>query len=74
MLDGPDYSNNRGVAAISSGLLLATDRLDDKTVIHNYGHGGNGMTTSWGHGFLAADLAIAHTERRAAVIGCASSG
>ena len=57
-----------------SGFLLRADRLDDKTVIHNFGHGGEGMTLSWGTGFLAADLAMAHTDRRAAVIGCGIVG
>src|SRR5260370_20819172 len=27
----------------SPGFRLQTDRLDQKTVIHNYGHGGGGM-------------------------------
>ena len=52
-----------------SGFLLAVDRLDDTTVIHNYGHGGAGMSLSWGTGRMAAELALAHDSRRAAVIG-----
>jgi len=32
-----------------SGVRLERDRLsDDRTVIHNYGHGGSGFTLSWG--------------------------
>ena len=57
-----------------SGFLLRADRLDDKTVIHHFGHGGAGMSLSWGTASLAADLALAHTERRAAVIGCGIVG
>ena len=57
-----------------SGFLLAVDRLDDTTVIHNYGHGGAGMSLSWGTGRLAAELALAHESRRAAVIGCGAAG
>jgi hypothetical protein len=57
-----------------SGFLLRADRLDDKTVIHHFGHGGAGMSLSWGTASLAADLAVAHTERRAAVIGCGIIG
>ena len=57
-----------------SGFLLAVDRLDDTTVIHNYGHGGAGMSLSWGTGRLAAELAVAHESRRAAVIGCGAAG
>jgi len=57
-----------------SGFVVRADRLDEKTVIHNYGHGGAGYSLSWGTGALVADLAMAHTERRAAVIGCGIVG
>ena len=57
-----------------SGFLVRADRLDEKTVIHNYGHGGAGMSLSWGTATLAADLAMAHPDRRAAVIGCGIIG
>jgi len=57
-----------------SGFLLRAERLDDKTVIHHFGHGGAGMSLSWGTAALAADLALAHVERRAAVIGCGMIG
>jgi D-amino-acid oxidase len=57
-----------------SGFLLRAERLDEKTVIHHFGHGGAGMSLSWGTAALAADLALAHAERRAAVIGCGIVG
>ena len=57
-----------------SGFVVKAERLDDRTVIHNFGHGGAGMSLSWGTAHLAADLAMAHTERRAAVIGCGIVG
>ena len=57
-----------------SGFLLRAERFDDKTVIHHFGHGGAGMSLSWGTAALAAELALAHTERRAAVIGCGIIG
>ena len=57
-----------------SGFLLRAEQLDDRTVIHHFGHGGAGMALSWGTASLAADLALAHTERRAAVIGCGMIG
>src|SRR5262245_66230268 len=45
-----------------SGFLLAPSKLDDKLVIHNYGHGGSGMSISWGTGAMAADFALAHQD------------
>src|ERR1051325_7507556 len=53
-----------------SGFVVRADRLDEKTIIHNYGHGGAGYSLSWGTGAPVADLALPHTERRVAVIGC----
>jgi glycine/D-amino acid oxidase-like deaminating enzyme len=57
-----------------SGFVLRAERLDAKTVIHNYGHGGSGMSLSWGTGFMAAEIAEQQEERRAAVIGCGVVG
>lgn len=57
-----------------SGFVLRADKLDDKTLIHNYGHGGAGMSLSWGTGQMAAELALAQQGRRAAVIGCGVVG
>ena len=57
-----------------SGFVLRADRLDETTVIHNYGHGGAGMSISWGTGQLAAEMALEHGSRTAAVIGCGVVG
>src|SRR5262245_15487595 len=57
-----------------SGFRLQPDKLDEKLLIHNYGHGGAGMSLSWGTGQIAAEFALEHTERRAAVIGCGVVG
>jgi D-amino-acid oxidase len=51
------------------GFVLRAEQHDGKTLIHNYGHGGAGMSLSWGTGAMAADLALAHQARRAAVLG-----
>ena len=57
-----------------SGFVLRASRLDEKMVIHNYGHGGSGMSLSWGTGQMAAEMALEHEQRRAAVIGCGAAG
>lgn len=57
-----------------SGFVLKAEQFDEKTVVHNYGHGGAGMSLAWGTGAMAADLAMKHKDRRAAVLGCGSPG
>src|SRR5438067_12464309 len=57
-----------------SGFMLKADRLDDKLLVHNYGHGGAGMSLAWGTGLMAAEFATEHQSRHAAVIGCGSVG
>jgi len=52
-----------------SGFVLKADKLDGKTLIHNFGHGGSGMSLSWGTASMASDLALAHDGRAAAVMG-----
>ena len=57
-----------------SGFRVEPEKLGHKTIIHNYGHGGGGMSLSWGTGYLAADMALAHTSRRVAVLGSGAVG
>ncbi len=57
-----------------SGFVLKAEKFDEKTVIHDYGFGGAGMSLAWGCGAMVADLALEHSERRAAVLGCGSPG
>ena len=52
-----------------SGFVLRADKLDNKLLIHNFGHGGSGMSLSWGTASMATDLALPHQDRRAAVLG-----
>ena len=57
-----------------SGFVLRAEKLDAKTLVHNYGHGGSGMSLSWGTGQMAAELALEQPDRRAAVLGCGVVG
>jgi glycine/D-amino acid oxidase-like deaminating enzyme len=57
-----------------SGFVLRAERFGGKMLVHNYGHGGSGMSLSWGTGQMAAELALEQPERRAAVLGCGVAG
>jgi D-amino-acid oxidase len=57
-----------------SGFVLKAEKFDEKTVIHDYGFGGAGMSLAWGCGTMAAEMALQHNERKAAVLGCGSPG
>ncbi len=58
----------------SSGFRVGTEQIGTKTVIHNYGHGGCGVTLSWGTAKMALDLAMQTPHRSAAVLGCGVAG
>lgn len=52
-----------------SGFVVRKEERDGKTLIHNYGHGGGGMTLSWGSSYLAVQLAETVAGRECAVLG-----
>src|SRR5438093_9815056 len=57
-----------------SGFLVRADPLNDKLLVHNYGHGGGGVSLSWGTADLAVELALTSLQRQAAVVGCGAVG
>jgi D-amino-acid oxidase len=57
-----------------SGFVVKAETFDSKLVVHNYGHGGGGMSLSWGTAHLALDLAMQSDHRRFAVLGCGGVG
>ena len=40
----------------AEGFVVEAERVGEKLVVHNYGHGGAGITLSWGTASLAVDL------------------
>ena len=65
------------------GFVVEAERIGNKLLIHNYGHGGAGITLSWGTSSLAVDIARDHVQttraearsrRRFAVLGCGVMG
>jgi D-amino-acid oxidase len=59
----------------ATGFVVRAESLDDKLLVHNYGHGGGGVTLSWGTAYLAADLVRESGKTgAAAVIGCGVVG
>ncbi|MBL8531544.1 MAG: FAD-dependent oxidoreductase [Hyphomonadaceae bacterium] len=57
-----------------SGFRVAREALGEKTIVHNYGHGGGGITLSWGTSKLALDQGFDPAQRDYAVIGCGAVG
>jgi glycine/D-amino acid oxidase-like deaminating enzyme len=58
----------------TAGPRLDVERVGDKTIVHNYGHGGSGRSLSWGSSRIAVEKAMAAGERDVAVIGCGALG
>src|SRR5258708_18798047 len=48
--------------------------VGETAVVHNYGHGGGGITLSWGTSKLAADLGLPGHVGPVAVLGCGAVG
>lgn len=57
-----------------SGFVVRRDEFDDKQVIHNYGHGGGGISLSWGSSALAVREASVLPVGEAAVMGSGIMG
>ncbi|HZP22121.1 MAG TPA: FAD-dependent oxidoreductase [Terriglobales bacterium] len=57
-----------------SGFVVSAQKLDEKLMVHNYGHGGGGVTLSWGTGELACREVDASGEKNIAVLGCGAVG
>ncbi len=57
-----------------AGFVVRAESLGERTVVHNYGHGGGGISLCWGSSALAVELAASTGHRRFAVLGCGVMG
>jgi D-amino-acid oxidase len=58
----------------AAGPRLDVEKVGEKVVVHNYGHGGSGWSLSWGSSSIAVEKAMATGDRDIAVIGCGALG
>lgn len=58
----------------ASGFVVRAEALGDKRLVHNYGHGGAGITLSWGCSRLATELGLRGHRGAVAVIGAGVMG
>lgn len=57
-----------------SGFVVRAEALGDKRLVHNYGHGGGGITLSWGSSKLATELGLQGHAGPVAVLGSGVMG
>ncbi|HTU11636.1 MAG TPA: FAD-dependent oxidoreductase [Allosphingosinicella sp.] len=56
------------------GFVVRAEALGDKRLVHNYGHGGAGITLSWGCARLAVQLGLQGHQGPVAVLGAGIMG
>jgi glycine/D-amino acid oxidase-like deaminating enzyme len=57
-----------------SGFVVRAEALGEKRLVHNYGHGGAGITLSWGSSKLATELGLQGHSGPVAVLGSGVMG
>jgi len=57
-----------------SGFVVRSEKLGEKVIVHNYGHGGSGLSLSWGSSALAVRETAGLESRDVAVIGSGVMG
>ena len=58
----------------NSGFVVRSERIGTKDIVHNYGHGGAGISLCWGSSHLAMEKALRFGHKECAVLGCGIIG
>ncbi|HET9811260.1 MAG TPA: FAD-dependent oxidoreductase [Sphingomicrobium sp.] len=58
----------------ASGFVVRGEALGGKRLVHNYGHGGGGITLSWGSSKLATEIGLPGHSGPVAVLGAGVMG
>jgi glycine/D-amino acid oxidase-like deaminating enzyme len=69
-----DPHRRRASALPPPSFVVRAESLGEKRLIHNYGHGGGGITLSWGTSKLATELGLPGHSGAVAVIGSGAIG
>ena len=56
------------------GFVVRREQVGEKALVHNYGHGGSGITLSWGSSKLATELGLQGHSGAGAVLGSGVMG
>jgi glycine/D-amino acid oxidase-like deaminating enzyme len=56
------------------GFVVRREQIGDKSLVHNYGHGGSGITLCWGTSRLAIDLGLPGHSGPVGVLGSGAVG
>jgi len=56
------------------GFVVRREQLGEKALVHNYGHGGGGITLSWGSSKLATEIGLQGHGGPVAVLGSGVMG
>jgi len=77
----PKISSNNIVTEIvghrpyrPEGFVVKREAFGNKTLVHNYGHGGGGISLSWGSSALAVNEVANAETKQAAIIGSGVMG
>jgi D-amino-acid oxidase len=57
-----------------SGFVIKPEKIDNKLLVHNYGHGGGGVSLSWGTAKIAVENVLQSDISDIAVAGCGVIG